>query len=142
MNDEQKVVAAEDLAAAQADLIARIRRARGAGAAPKAEDGGRRTENRVEARPSTRPDAGLAQGVVVGTTTTDVDALLARKDADLGDVEAALNHLRKVFENFQKGTGFLPRQLRDVVNEFEGDFLVKFRVVRQRVAEARKMARE
>ncbi len=125
MNDEQKVVAAEDLARAQADLIARIRRARGASQISNAKSQIAKPEAMQAVAPS-----------------VDAEALLARKDADLGDVEAALNQLRKVFENFQKGTGFLPRQLRDVVNEFEGDFLVKFRVVRQRIADARKMARE
>ncbi len=134
MNDEQKVVAAEDLARAQADLIARIRRARGAGAAPGVR--GQKSEVRDQSAEI------RSQRSEVGTTTEATPELLARKDADLGDVEAALNQLRKVFENFQKGTGFLPRQLRDVVNEFEGDFLVKFRVVRQRIADARKMARD
>lgn len=119
---------------AQEALLSRIRRAKGQS-------------------PSARGEAPLAQGDAIGMASqvhrnkpmghgvaVDSEALLARKDADLGDVERAFGVLKSVFENFQRGTGYLPVGLRESVNDLEACVVMKLRPVREALQKARKVA--
>ena len=121
MNDEQKVVAAEDRAAAQAALFARIRKCQ--------ERSGLRVEKASDGRNAVAPCASVqerAQAKVQGGgLAADPKGLAVRKDAELGDVIAAWGAFRKVFDNFALGTGYLARELRGPVNDFEATVMIK-----------------